>query len=65
VATASIFDASHTYSWLSSTGYWWDASVQGLMEIGLPEDFAPWETLQPWHGYWVQTYVDDVTLTLQ
>ncbi len=63
--TASILDASHTNGWLNSSGYWWDASTQSLVDFGLPEDFASWETLQPWHGYWVQTYVAGITLTLR
>ncbi len=63
--TASILDASHTNGWLNSSGYWWDASTQSLVDFGLPEDFASWETLQPWHGYWVQTYVSGLTLTIR
>lgn len=63
--TASILDASHTNGWLNSSGYWWDASTQSLVDFGLPEDFASWETLRPWHGYWVQTYVSGLTLTVR
>lgn len=51
--------------WMSSTGYWWDAGTQGLMDLGLEDDFIDYNVLEPWHGYWVQTYVNGLTLTLQ
>ncbi|MBP6963578.1 MAG: family 10 glycosylhydrolase [Armatimonadetes bacterium] len=52
-------------AWMDTGGYWWDAANQGLMDIGLPENFASCETLQPWHGYWVRTYLDDLTMILR
>jgi hypothetical protein len=63
--TVPILTAAQTNNWMSSTGYWWDAATQGLSDFGLPEDFIDWNIIQPWHGYWVQTYVNDITLTLQ
>ncbi len=63
--TVPMVTAAHTNGWMNSMGYWWDTSTRSLCDFGLPEDFAPTETLQPWHGYWVQTHVDDITLTLR
>ncbi|MBP6963462.1 MAG: family 10 glycosylhydrolase [Armatimonadetes bacterium] len=63
--TVPLSTAVYTNNWLTSIGYWWDATVQSLSDIGLPEDFPSSETLQPWHGYWIQTNVDDLTLTIQ
>ena len=49
--------------WVNSIGNWWDAEGQGFLTVGPPED-NPWtENLQPWHGHWFKTYVDDLTLT--
>ncbi len=63
--TVPLSTAVYTNNWLTSIGYWWDATVQSLSDIGLPEDFPSSETLQPWHGYWIQTNVDDLTLRLR
>ncbi len=63
--TVTILTAAQTNNWMNSTGYWWDAETQSLVDFGLPEDFVAWNIIRPWHGYWVQTYVNDITLTLQ
>lgn len=60
--TKTFASAALTDSWLNSVGFWWDSSVQGLRDIGLPEDFPSTETMLPWHGYWLQTYLDDLSL---
>jgi len=65
-ATSTVpITTARTNAWLNTIGYWWDASTQSLCDFGLPDDFVSSETLQPWHGYWVQTLTDDLTLTLQ
>jgi len=51
--------------WMSSLGLWFDSSVQSMKELGLPDDFTPCTVLKPWHGYWVRTYTDNLTLTLR
>ena len=49
--------------WVNSIGNYWDAVGQGFLTVGLPED-NPWtENLQPWHGMWLKTYVDNLQLT--
>ncbi len=63
--TVPILAAAKTNEWLNSSGYWWDAVTQSLCDFGIPEDFASSEIIQPWHGYWVQTYVGDLSLILQ
>jgi len=45
-------------------GYWWDSSNQSLCDLGLPEDYVNDNTLQPWHGYWVQYYADNLALII-
>jgi uncharacterized lipoprotein YddW (UPF0748 family) len=54
--------AAKSRNWLNSEGYWWDNSTQGLCDMGLPEDFVISNSLLPWHGYWIQSYVDDLSL---
>ncbi len=63
--TVPILTAAHTNGWLSSAGYWWDSAAQGLSDFGLPEDWVSSYVIEPWHGYWVQTHVDDVSLILR
>ncbi len=58
----SMYDASRVELWLNSMGYWWDSSTQSLCDFGLPEDFVTSETLEPWHGYWVEYYADNLAL---
>ena len=49
--------------WVNSIGNYWDAVGRGFLKVGLPED-NPWtENLQPWHGHWFKTYVDNLQLT--
>ncbi|MBP6963459.1 MAG: carboxypeptidase regulatory-like domain-containing protein [Armatimonadetes bacterium] len=55
-------DASHLEGWMNSLGYWWDSGSQGLYDFGLPEDWVAQTALAPWHGYWVQSNVDDLAL---
>jgi len=60
----SMYDASRTEGWINSMGYWWDSSNQSLCDLGLPEDYVNDNTLQPWHGYWVQYYADNLALII-
>gem|GEM_PF-661864 len=57
--------AAKSKLWLDSMGYWWDNRTQGLCDMGLPEDFPGNTTLRPWHGYWVESYVDNLSLILR
>lgn len=61
-AVLSMLDASRIEGWLNSTGYWWNSQLQGLCDFGLPEDFVNDNVLQPWHGYWVESYADNLSL---
>jgi len=63
--TVSMSTACREKGWLSSIGWWWDNTSQSLRTLGLPDDFPESEYLQPWYGYWVQTYVDNLTLTIK
>ncbi len=60
----SMHDATRLEGWMNSVGYWWDSATQGLCDLGLEEDFAYHTTLQPWHGYWVESYVDNLSLII-
>jgi len=47
-------------NWLNSIGYWWNATTQGLVDIGLYEwDWPTTNNLQPCHGYWFQIVQGD------
>ena len=49
--------------WLNSVGIWWDSEYQSSRDVGLPDDYCYTDNLQPWHGHWLRTYVDNLTLT--
>jgi len=51
--------------WLSSTAFWWDSMTQSQLDVGLPEDWPMTTQMQPWHGYWVNSSVDGLVLTLR
>jgi len=63
--TISLQQAAKTEGWLNSQGFWWDSTTQSLNDFGIPDDWVPYETLLPWHGYWVQSYVDKIALILE
>jgi len=63
--TVSLTTAAKTNNWLSSVVWGWDNASQSLTDVGLPEDWPTSELIQPWHGYWVQTMTDGLTVTLQ
>jgi len=58
-------ETARNNGWLNSMGYWWDSCTQSLKILGLPDDWPDSEAVQPWHGYWIQTNVDGLALTLQ
>ncbi len=50
-------------NWMSSIGFWWNNVEQSQYDIGLPEDWpSGGTTLVPWHGYWISTFQDGLTL---
>ncbi len=51
--------------WINSIGYWWNAETRSLCDFGLEDDFATSVMLRPWHGHWVETYTDGLTLTIR
>ena len=63
--TVGMRTAAKTNNWLSAFGFWWDSASQSQYDIGLPEDWPSATEMQPWHGYWVNTYVNDLTLRLR
>lgn len=50
--------------WVSSLLYGWDAVWQGLFTIGTDEDWAEYGMLEPWHGYWFTSYVNELELII-
>lgn len=48
--------------WLDSMAYWWDSEHQGLVDMGTPDAWASNTSLWAWHGYWVQSYKDNLAL---
>lgn len=63
--TISLQEAAKTEGWLNSQGLWWDNTVQGLCDIGIPDDFPQYETMLPWHGYWIESFVDKIALIFE
>jgi uncharacterized lipoprotein YddW (UPF0748 family) len=51
--------------WLNGTAYWWESSNQSQYDLGLEEDWPSTTHMKPWHGYWVQSYVNNLTLQLR
>jgi len=47
---------------LSTLMYWWSSSTQSLHDAGLEDDYAASTALDPWHGYWINTFRDDLAL---
>lgn len=59
----SLFNASlHGLGWLNSYGFWWDATSQGLCDVGIPDDFPTYEDLYRTHGYWFEFYQGNKSL---
>jgi len=64
-ATTVPISTARGNGWISGTGYWFDSSTQSMVDFGLPEDFPTGTELRTWHGHWVQSYVNSLTLTLR
>lgn len=63
-SVATMEDACRIEGWMQSMGYWWENSTQSLSDIGLPDDWPSSEILLAWHGYWVQSNVDNLSLII-
>lgn len=50
--------------WLSSELYGWDSVNQGLFLVGLEDDWLEYTQLEPWHGYWLTSYVNELELII-
>jgi len=50
--------------WLSSELYVWDSEHQSLFMVGLEDDWLQFTDLEPWHGYWLTTYVNELELII-
>ncbi len=62
-STTVSLETARNNGWIYSVGYYWDSETQSLIDVGLPDDLPTSTTLQPWHGHWVRTYVDNLSLT--
>lgn len=61
--TRSIAEARDA-GWLSSTMYGWDATTQGMFATGCVDDWTEFTYLEPWHGYWIVSYVNELELII-
>lgn len=43
-------------AWVQTTGYWWDNTFQGLVDIGVPDDWPSSTTMTAWHGFWFKAF---------
>ncbi len=50
--------------WVSSSLYGWDSATQSLFMVGLEDDWLQFTELEPWHGYWFTTYVNELELII-
>ena len=51
------------WNWLETLGYWWDNNGGNLYTYGLDDDWADKTVLEPWKGYWLQTHVNNLSIT--
>jgi len=61
--TTVSLEQARDNGWLNSVGVWWDSEYQSSRDVGLTDDYCFTDYLQPWHGHWLRTYVDNLTLT--
>ena len=61
-STVSLQTAAKQNLWLNSLGLAWDPITQGLYDIGLPDEWPTSTVIEPWHGYWIQSYTNDLYL---
>ncbi len=50
--------------WVSSMLYGYDAVYQSMFMTGLEDDYVEFTLLQPWHGYWFTSYVNELELII-
>ena len=60
----TMTDAVLTNGLIDCVGYWWDNQTQALIDIGIPDCWSTSDTLQGWHGYWLQAYQGDISLII-
>jgi len=51
-------------NWITSCAYWWDTSTWSLCDVGLYEDLASNWDLEPWHGYFIGSWKDNLGLII-
>lgn len=56
------FATAATIGWIDGFVWGWDAAGQGFIQV-LPEDFD-YPDLEPFHGYQIQSYVDNLALII-
>jgi len=61
--TTFSLEEARDNGWVSSVGVWWDSVNQSSRDVGLPDDFCYTDYLQPWHGHWFRSYMNNLTLT--
>lgn len=48
--------------WVKSVAYWWNNAADSYQLTSLTASSSG--SLQPWRGYWIRTYVDDLALII-
>ena len=61
--TRSIADA-RTAGWIRSSMIGWDSTRQSFVTVGIPRDFPQKTVIEPWHGYYLKSYADDLQLII-
>lgn len=58
-------EEARNLGWVSSTLMRWDKSKQGLINISsLADDYCEEGILEPWSGYWIQSFKNDIELII-
>ena len=61
--TRTIEDAKAA-GWIQSRLMGWDSATGSFITVGLPRDFPRRTIVEPWHGYWMTSYANDLQLII-
>ncbi|MDI6828532.1 MAG: PQQ-binding-like beta-propeller repeat protein [Armatimonadota bacterium] len=59
-----VFVEAVASGWLSGTFWWWDSASGSLRTVGLSDEWPDTTQLEPWRGYWVQTFTNGLDLII-
>jgi len=64
--TLTVREASRLANpWLTDEQWAWNAQKQSFEKLGLPETFPDRLDMEPWQGYWIRTFKDNLALIFE